>query len=385
MVVLFAAGLAGCPGSAKVSGCEEVTCPAGEICVDGQCKSGSCVVRPCPEGYKCVTGNCVPACAGSDACKGALTCCSGGCVNLQADRNHCGACGNGCGIFGDNCKGGTCRCGAFPSCVLGKICCSNRCADRTDAGTCPGASSLPDIGTPPPGDGPKLDGPVKPKFDGPVGPKKDGPVGPKKDGPVSPKKDGPVGPKKDGPVSPKKDQYVPPDKGPLCGDGKCNGTESCLSCPNDCGKCPCTPGQVEKNKQGCGPCMERKRSCKSTGQWGPWGACNYYCVGKYYCVNNKCAPCWPGTTEKKSCSCGTQTRTCGSTGNWGGWSGCATTCNGGYTCISNRCAKYYTAYASGGGGYCGYTYSGYKQYVYCQPGDYCTSTSQRKCRNYQAA
>ncbi|MFO0652125.1 MAG: hypothetical protein U0326_38255 [Polyangiales bacterium] len=40
----------------------------------------------------------------------------------------------------------------------------------------------------------------------------------------------------DVPVTP--DIPVTPDVGPSCGDGICNGEESCSSCPRDCGACP---------------------------------------------------------------------------------------------------------------------------------------------------
>ena len=40
----------------------------------------------------------------------------------------------------------------------------------------------------------------------------------------------------------------------------------------------------------------------------------------------------------------------------------------------------YHAGPKSGGADCGYVYTSYKVYTYCQPGDYCTSSSQRKCK-----
>ncbi|MBM4352741.1 MAG: hypothetical protein FJ109_02940 [Deltaproteobacteria bacterium] len=57
--------------------------------------------------------------------------------------------------------------------------------------------------------------------------------------------------------------------GPKCGDGQCNGTETCTTCPGDCGACPkcgdakCDPGENCNTCPGdCGACC-------------PNGACDY--------------------------------------------------------------------------------------------------------------
>jgi len=203
--------------------------------------------------------------------------------------------------------------------------------------------------------------------------------------PAAPGTEGGPPPKLDGSSQPSADSQPPaPDMGPFCNNNKCDPGENCVSCPDDCGQCICQPGQVEKSSAGCAPCQQNQRTCLADGTWGGWTSCQYYCTGTYYCVNNQCAPCYPGTTETKSCACGTQTRTCDSSGNWAAWGSCNTTCYSGFSCSSNRCIDTYTAYSSGGGPQCGYVYSGsYKTYQYCQPGDYCLSSSARSCRKYQ--
>ncbi len=47
-----------------------------------------------------------------------------------------------------------------------------------------------------------------------------------------------------------------------CGDGQCNGTEACSSCPKDCGACPtCGDGQCDKAKENCGGCPADCGAC----------------------------------------------------------------------------------------------------------------------------
>lgn len=291
------------------------------------------------------TGN-LNACAGVTCAPGRV-CVDGKCQEQVCTGGDCPA--------GTVCSGGQCvaTCGAGSFCTGGAVCCGGLCALLTDAGACPDVT---------PGDGPSLgDGP--PAGDGPA---------PADSGP-------PAG---DGPV----DQFVKPDAGPSCGDKVCNNGETCVDCPGDCGACPCTPGQTETSSTGCQPCQQKSRSCLSTGQWGAWGGCAFYCTGTYFCVNNQCKPCYPGTTEKQTCPCGEQTRTCSASGDWSSWGSCVTVCSGTFTCSSDRCVKEYTAYESAGGPECGSKYMGSGVYTYyrCQPGDLCVSSSQKKCLKYEA-
>ncbi len=104
-------------------------------------------------------------------------------------------------------------------------------------------------------------------------------------------------------------------------------------------------------------------------------------------MNNVCAACTPSTTEEQACPCGKQTRTCSATGAWGAWGSCVLSCGAGFPdCINSRCGKYYTSYSGAGGPDCGYTYSGgIYTYFYCKLGDYCDSTSLKRCRTYENA
>ena len=290
--------LAGCPGTSELVICaNDEPCGPGQECVSGKCVSTACASGSCPEGSACILGKCIPICgAGAAAsCTKGLTCCSKLCVDLDESVNDCGSCGNSCLPYGDRCERGSCQCGSFSSCVLGKICCKGQCTDADKHGRCPGAG---------PPDGGVAD--LPPKLDSKPWPpdmpvvKKDAPQ-PVKD--LKPWPDFKAWPD----VKPWPDTAPPK---PTCGDGKCNGTETCLSCVFDCGTCPCTPGQKQSGKLGCGPCMVRQRTCSSAGQWNAYGGCNYQCSSVQFCVNDTCKPCWPGTSQSKSCSCGTQSRAC---------------------------------------------------------------------------
>jgi hypothetical protein len=80
----------------------------------------------------------------------------------------------------------------------------------------------------------------------------------------------------------------------ICGDGKCSvGTnESCITCPIDCGKCPCTNPEVCNDfnsctKDDCSPTepVTCSYSCSTTGKVsgvpGTWGAVFQEFKGKY--------------------------------------------------------------------------------------------------------
>lgn len=392
--------LAGCPGTSELVICaNDEPCGPGQECVAGKCVGTACKSGECPEGSACILGTCIPTCGAGAAtsCTKGLTCCSKLCVDLEEGVNDCGSCGNSCRPYGDRCVRGACQCGTFSSCVLGKICCKGACTDADKNGRCPGAGP-PDAGVDLP---PKLDTKpwppdvtpwppdVKPWPDLP--PKLDTKPWPpdmpvvQKDAPQPIKDSKPWPDYKKWPdykvwpdVKPWPDTAPPK---PTCGDGKCNGTETCLSCVFDCGTCPCTPGQKQSGKLGCGPCMMRQRTCSSAGQWNAYSGCTYQCSSVQFCVNDTCKPCWPGTAQSKACSCGTQTRTCKQSGDWGGWTSCVSTCQGGFSCISARCGRYYTAFSGAGGPECGSKVSGYSTiYYYCKPGDWCYSTYQKSCR-----
>jgi hypothetical protein len=170
-----------------------------------------------------------------------------------------------------------------------------------------------------------------------------------------------------------------------CGDGACNGAETCVNCAADCGACECTPQKSETSDVGCQPCQKKQRSCGADGKWGQWGACASTCTGTQLCVSGKCATCNPGSTEHQNCPCGTQTRTCDQSGAWGAWGTCATACTAGFTCLAGgRCGKQYTAYSGAGGPECGSQWNGSSYtYFYCVGGDYCENAASKLCRTYQ--
>lgn len=83
---------------------------------------------------------------------------------------------------------------------------------------------------------------------------------------------------------------------------------------NNCGGGPC-PGECDaggEERQGCGWCGERRRTCGGDCRWGDWSGCE----GQ--------GPCAPGQVDARNCcDCGVQARTCGGDCQWGGFSECA--------------------------------------------------------------
>ncbi len=86
--------------------CQQVPCPAGQICV-----------IPKPFSAPACQDNCQNQCTSSQ------TCCDGNCVSLQTDSENCGRCGHAC-IGGSVCENGHCgpaKCS--PTCTGGQSCC----------------------------------------------------------------------------------------------------------------------------------------------------------------------------------------------------------------------------------------------------------------------
>lgn len=264
--------LAACPGAMQGADCGGQVCLPGQGCVNGHCLAGTCS-----------TGG-------------------GACVDTTSDLLNCGSCGSACGAAADTCKAGSCLCGGGVTCGEGRICCVGLCQVPAGDGSCP----------PPPDAALPLDL-------GDLGPLPDGPLLPPGDGPHPPD-NGTV----DLPAA-------APDKGPTCGDSSCNKAagETCVSCPLDCGVCPCQPSQQKKDTSACGPCQERISNCDKTGQWGPWGQCYNLCTPAQLCLNNTCAECTPGTQKSGACPCGTREAFCDGAGKWGNWGSCQLTCGNG--------------------------------------------------------
>lgn len=73
--------------------------------------------------------------------------------------------------------------------------------------------------------------------------------------------------------------------------------------------CECSPGQTQR--EGCGRCGSRGRTCGGDCRWGGWSGCE----GE--------GPCWPGTREERPCcDCGTEARTCNGACNWDAFGAC---------------------------------------------------------------
>jgi hypothetical protein len=88
---------------------------------------------------------------------------------------------------------------------------------------------------------------------------------------------------------------------PACGDGTCNGSETCGSCPNDCGACPsCGDGSCNGSED-CGSCAADCGACSvggecaqtsSCGSQAPSGCwCDSACSGYGDCCTGKVADC----------------------------------------------------------------------------------------------
>jgi hypothetical protein len=152
---------------------------------------------------------------------------------------------------------------------------------------------------------------------------------------------------------------------PSCGDGTCNGSESCSSCPADCGGC--APTCTRREAESCTPnsttaCCADGRTCGTQPLMGSrccrgvGGACAqpYGCCGRSECVGGTCR-CDPQVATGNGCP-GTAPY-CGYDPN-SGVTACAThiggaapggACTGstecpiGYACLSSVCTKFCTS------------------------------------------
>ncbi|HJL20128.1 MAG TPA: hypothetical protein RMH99_30965 [Sandaracinaceae bacterium LLY-WYZ-13_1] len=97
---------------------------------------GGCPMT-CPSGTVCRGTVCVAACSPDGACEGGRTCCEDACVNTDNSVTDCGECNNDCGLTGNVCAMGMCRCGAGDPCAPPQICCGGGCVDvLTDPANC---------------------------------------------------------------------------------------------------------------------------------------------------------------------------------------------------------------------------------------------------------
>ncbi len=101
--------------------------------------------------------------------------------------------------------------------------------------------------------------------------------------------------------------------GPVCGDGSCNGTETCSSCPGDCGNC-CGNGACDNGEDcntcpgDCGACPAAASCCiphDGTGcKDGAVQSC--VCAMDPYCCNNN----WDSICAGEADECGSCTGDC---------------------------------------------------------------------------
>lgn len=139
-------------GLCEPVGCENITCPEGEVCVGGMCQ-GACVGVTCPHGTSCRNGSCVDLCR-TQTCDECTVCQDGMCIP-KCTMGSC-APSETCQPDGrcllTSCVGITCTSEQFcqnGSCVdlctgvvcpRGQLCASGRCAppnviDTPDAGS----------------------------------------------------------------------------------------------------------------------------------------------------------------------------------------------------------------------------------------------------------
>ena len=137
--------------------------------------------------------------------------------------------------------------------------------------------------------------------------------------------DGPRTKPKSDVVKPKSDGKTPPDKPPVkavCGDGKCNGGETCFNCVEDCS--PCCGDDECNGGETCDTCAVDCDCCGS-------GVCE---KGETECSCPKdcgwCKGCCKAGSD--ACKAGTVADECGKNGSY-----CAT-CPYGKSCQEGKCA-----------------------------------------------
>jgi Plexin repeat len=142
---------------------------------------------------------------------------------------------------------------------------------------------------------------------------------------------------------------VPRDVGPLCGDGVCNGVETCSSCERDCGPCPpppdvpvelfcgdsiCTSSRGENCttcSADCGPCAPDVPPTDPCALFATCGTCSGAAasVGCGWCSN--AGRCVAGS------STGPTTAILGCTTTAGTWVRTSTSCGGTTTSVTAAC------------------------------------------------
>ncbi len=142
--------------------CRDVDCPAGQVCRDGACR-GECDGVVCPVGQTCFLDHCIDPCEGlscpsGQVCRGGI--CLPGCN--MCDGLACGA-DEICEAASGDCRGRDCP----ASCPAGTVCQGASCVDPCEGAVCP-RGEVCSMGHCQAVDAP--DGGVRPGVDAGVGP-----------------------------------------------------------------------------------------------------------------------------------------------------------------------------------------------------------------------
>ncbi|MEZ4392777.1 MAG: MXAN_6577-like cysteine-rich protein [Polyangiales bacterium] len=152
-VIAAAACSSPTPSGGGIDASIDVSCAAGETACEGRCVSleadrnhcGACG-NACPGAQVCAEGRCALGCPATQ------TACGERCVDLMSDRASCGACGNACGQ-GEVCAEGRCglecgpslaRCGGGDGGAGAPFCADTR-VDRANCGACGNACAAGEI------------------------------------------------------------------------------------------------------------------------------------------------------------------------------------------------------------------------------------------------
>ena len=213
------------------------SCPAGKICKDGICQSIS-LLDICPD-------------FAPDKCGST-------CTNFNIDKNNCGACGNRC-HSSEVCIEG--KCVLVPTCPIGSLACGNNCCSLSQSCDQITLSCTPQICQ--------------------TGQTQCGSLC------VDTSKDrlncGVCGNRCEIDELCINGQCVSSS----CGNGKCDSTENCSTCPQDCGSCECTSENPNLCNGICTNILTDSNNCGECGQICPVGyACeNGVCKGM---INSEC-------------------------------------------------------------------------------------------------
>jgi hypothetical protein len=237
--------------------CYPPICPAGKTqcgynCVDlssDPSNCGSCG-HSCPAGQICNNSKCIGISTLETCPEFAPNKCGTICTNLNNDKNNCGSCGNKCKAS-ESCINGVCT--LIPSCPLGSFACGNNCcgvSQTCDPNTLTCTPSICQSGQTQCGS--VCIDTSSDRFNcGGCGITCD--------------------------IS---EQCISGKcVSSTCGNGKCDLTENCSTCPADCGSCQCSVPTPDLCNGRCTNILSDSSNC---------GACGNECQIGYTCENGVC-------------------------------------------------------------------------------------------------